>query len=54
MIAKQVKGSGFRGTLNYLMLKPEAELIGSVYSIWQHHLDQEKAVSHESKSFKRR
>lgn len=28
MIAKQVKGSGFRGTLNYLMLKPEAELIG--------------------------
>lgn len=28
MIAKQVKGRGFRGTLNYLLKKPEAELIG--------------------------
>lgn len=28
MIAKQVKGRGFRGTLNYLLQKPEAELIG--------------------------
>lgn len=28
MIAKQVKGRGFRGALNYLLKKPEAELIG--------------------------